>query len=138
MKKYIQTREGAKKVGEMIADWKIGEFGFCVEIIETRTPQQNKALHVYFELLAEALNDAGLEIHMEFLGKSIEVPWCKDSVKKRIWSPPMETMFNKKHTSKLQRKEVGEIYDVLNRFFIEKHNLYIPFPEDKPPTHPGH
>ena len=82
-------------------------------------------------MLGTALNDAGLEIHMEYLGKSIEVPWTKESVKKRIWLGPMETMTGKTKTSKLERREVGEIYDVLNRHFIEKHDIYIPFPEDR-------
>ena len=130
MKKYVQTREGANAVGQIISDWPLSEYGFCVEILEqTRTLRQNNALYKYFELLGDALNDAGLTIQMRFLGKDIEVEFNKDSVKERIWLPIMQTMFNKSSTTKLLRKEVSEIYDVLNRYFIEKHDIYVPFPD---------
>ena len=133
MKKYVQTRQGAEKVGEIIATHDIGEFGFCVEIMETRTPPQNNGMHLYFQLLATALNDMGLSIHQEFLGKSIEIPFSAEWVKQNIWLPPMKAMFDKTSTAKLERREVSEIYDVLNRFFIDRHDLYIPFPSHEEP-----
>ena len=130
MKKYVQTREGAQAVGDIIRDYPLGEYGICVEILEqTRTLKQNNALYKYFELLGDALNDKQLTIEMRFLGKDIEVEWNKDSVKDRVWLPVMQTMFNKTSTTKLLRKEVSEIYDVLNRYFIEKHDIYVPFPD---------
>ncbi len=129
MKRYVQTREGAVKVGEIIAKHEIGEYGFCVEILETRTIPQNSSLHLYFTWLAKALNDAGLAMQMQFLGKELEVEWTGKSVKTNIWLPAMEAATGKTKTSKLQRREVSAIYDVLNRFFIEKHDIYVPFPE---------
>ena len=131
-KKYIQTREGAIVVGDIIATHALGEFGICVEILEqTRTPRQNRALHTYFGLLAAALNDAGLEIHMEYLNKSIEVPWTKASVKERLWLPIMQAMTDQTSTTKLKRKEVSEIYETLSRHMTVMHDVFVPFPEQE-------
>ena len=130
MKKYIQTREGAEQVAAMIAEWELGEFGICVEILaQKRTQKQNSAMHVYFELLAKALNDAGLEISMEYLGKACDVPWTKSSVKERLWLPIMETLTDHAHTADLDRIQVSQVYEVLTRFMTEKHGVFVPFPE---------
>ena len=41
-----------------------------------RTLQQNKALHKYFEILADTLNEAGLDARV-VLKPEIEIPWTK-------------------------------------------------------------
>ncbi len=107
------------------------EFGIHFQIkTGQRTLLQNNAVHQYFENVATALNDAGLEIHMEYLGKAIEVPWTKESVKERLWLPIMETMTGKTHTADLERNEVSPIYDVLARHLAEKHAISVPFPQE--------
>ena len=132
MKRYIQTREGAIAVGQIIAEHPIGEYGFGVEVLEqTRTLKQNAAMYKWFELLAESLNSAGYEIEMKFLGKDISVPWSKESVKERIWLPVMETETGKTSTTRLTRKEVSEVYEVLARFFAERFEIFVPFPEQE-------
>ena len=132
MKRYIQTREGAVEAGRIIAEHPIGDYGFGVEILEqTRTLKQNAAVYKYFELLGDALNGAGYEIEMKFLGKDISVPWNKDSVKERIWLPVMQTETGKTSTAKMNRKEVSAVYEVLTRFFGEKYEIFVPFPEQE-------
>ena len=106
------------------------EFGYHVEVkTGKRTSLQNSALHKYFSLLATALNDGGLEIHMEYLGKTIEVPWSGDSVKERLWRPVQEAVIGDKSTTKLDRAQVSECYEVLARHMSEKHFISIPFPQ---------
>ena len=134
LRKYVRNEDDRDDARTMLDSKRIGEFGFMFEIAQTITPKQLDSLHLWFGLLADELNRAGLEIEMAFLGKHIRVPWSKDSVKKEIWLPPMKTMTGKTSTTKLERAEVGEIYDVLNVFFGEKYGLHVPFPEDKPPT----
>jgi hypothetical protein len=133
MKQYVHNETDRDEAETMLKNKRIGEFGFMVEILQTITPKQMDSLHLWFGLLATELNKAGLEIEMKFLGKEIRIPWSKDEVKKRIWLPPMEAMTGKTSTTKLQRPEVGAIYDVLNVYFGEIYSLHVPFPEDKPP-----
>ena len=130
-KKYFQTQRGWDAFVLELGKVKMSnyQYGTCVEFLDIRTPQQNKGIHLYCEWLAKALDEAQLSIHMEFLGKSIEVPYTKANVKENIWKPTMIAMTGKKSTTKLERKEVSEIYDVLNRFLIDKWDVYVPFPD---------
>lgn len=96
-------------------------------ILETRTTQQNKAIHVFFELLAEELNNAGLDMKRT-LKESVDIPWTATSVKEYLWKPVQESMVGKKSTTELSTTDVNKIYEVLNRHLGEKHGLSVIFP----------
>lgn len=78
-----------------------------------RTPLQNRALHLYFQLVADALNNAGLEKAVVL--KGMEIPWSKDSIKDDLWRPIQKALLGKESTTELNTKEIDEIFDVLNR-----------------------
>ena len=131
---YIRNQQQKDNLLESIRNQDIGEHGFLCKLeFGTRTLKQNAALWKYFELLADALNSAGLEIHMEFLGKTIDVPWSPGEVKQRIWLPIMQAQTGKTSTAKLDRKEVSEIYEVLSRFMAERHSILVNWPSNQPP-----
>ena len=92
-----------------------------------RTLKQNKCMHKYFELLAQELNGAGLDMR-KTLKPSVEIPWTKESVKEHLWKPIQEAMINRESTTKLNTAEVGDIYSVLNRHMGEKHGIYVGWP----------
>ena len=92
-----------------------------------RTSQQNKALHKYFELVAEVLNNAGLDMR-KALKPGIEIPWTKDAIKDYLWRPVQMEYLRKRSTTELTTKDIDKIYDILNRFLGEKFGLYEPFP----------
>lgn len=95
---------------------------------EKLTRQQQKAIHLYFQLLADLLNESGLDMR-KFLKDGIDIEWTKEMVKKYIWKPIMSAMFDKKSTKDLSKKqEIEKIYDTINRHISQKHGLYIPFP----------
>jgi len=92
--------------------------------INLRTPTQNKALHLYFELLAHELNEQGLE-----LSKMIraDIPWTKNRVKEMLWKDVQEEFLGKKSTTELTTREVNEVYDIINRAVSEQGvTLYFP------------
>jgi hypothetical protein len=41
----------------------------------------------------------------------------------------MQAMFEIESTTKLERVQVSQVYDVLNRSLSEKYGISIPFPE---------
>ena len=96
----------------------------------TRTPLQNASLHKYFDLLAEALNDAGQDMRRT-LKESVDIPWSKDSVKDHLWRPIQEAMTSKESTTELETHEVSEVYQVLNRHTGEKLGVTVPFPTEE-------
>ena len=73
---------------------------------DQRTLQQNKAAHKYFELLAESLNDAGLDMK-KTLKPEIDIPWSKESVKEYLFKPVAEAMFHIEHTADLDTKQIS-------------------------------
>lgn len=99
--------------------------------MKQRTDIQNRALHKYFELLADELNGAGLEMR-KVLKPSVEIPWDKESVKSFLWKPIQFAQIQKDSTTDLTTAEVNKIYETLNRHLGEKLGVHVPFPSDEP------
>lgn len=95
-----------------------------------RTTQQNKALHVYFRLLADTLNEAGLD-QRKVLKPSIDIPWDAKSIKEQLWRPIQNAQIHKKSTKDLETTEIDKIYDTLNRHLSEKFGVSVPFPSEE-------
>jgi 3-oxoacyl-[acyl-carrier-protein] synthase III len=94
-----------------------------------RTQQQNNAMHKYFEMLAEALNDAGYSMSAALQKMEIDVPWTKENVKKIIWHEIEQAMLNKDSTAELETPEVDRVYQVVDRFTSERFGVHCPFPK---------
>ena len=95
-----------------------------------RTSQQNKALHKYCELLAEALNEAGYDMK-KTLKPEIDIPWNKDTVKEYIWKPVQKALIGKESTTEMTKLDPGQVYEVLNRHISEKFGVFVPFPSEE-------
>jgi len=91
-----------------------------------RTIQQNKALHKFFELVANTLNDAGMDMRA-VLKPDVEIPWDKETIKTYLWKPIQKIMTKKEHTADLTTKEIDKIYEVLNRHLAER-GIHEAFP----------
>lgn len=92
-----------------------------------RTKKQNRALHKYFTMLAERLNDAGLDMK-KVLKPTVEIPWTSDSVKTHLWKPIMEAMYEITSTTEMTTGQVTKVYETINRHMAEKFGLSEPFP----------
>ena len=90
-----------------------------------RTLSQNNALHLYFELIATALNDAGLDMK-ETLPR-VDIPWSKKLVKEAIWKPIQLAWLKKDSTTKLTKSEVSEVEEIVNRWLSEM-GISVEFP----------
>lgn len=90
-----------------------------------RTDQQNKALHKYYDMLAEALNDSGQEV-----GRIIEIdiPWTALLVKELIWRPIQIAVLGKVSTTDLGNNEITQIWEIIHRSVAQKKGIDIPFP----------
>lgn len=92
-----------------------------------RTNRQNKALHKMFEMLAQELNDSGLDMK-KTLKPEVDIPWSKQTVKDYLWRPIMKAMTNKTSTTQMTTKEIDRIFEVINKHLGEKFGLQIDFP----------
>lgn len=99
------------------------------KVEDTRTNLQNRALHLYFEHVANALLEVGYDYVYcnPFDGELIHVPFTKDLVKNYIWRPLQEKMFEVESTTKLTTKMIDDILTVLSSWLGEK-NQTVNFP----------
>ena len=93
-----------------------------------RTLLQNKALHVYFDQLATALNDAGWEMKKVLEEKAVDIPWSGPRVKEVLWRPIQEALTGKHSTTEINTVDPTEIYAVLDRHLSEKFGVHVEWP----------
>ena len=95
-----------------------------------RTLKQNKSLHKFFTILAQDLNDAGLD-QRKVLKPGIEIPWTSATIKAQLWKPIQDVMLEKESTTELTTKEVNQVYEVLIRHLGEKFGITTAFPSEQ-------
>ena len=113
------------------------KFDFGAKIIdvenvkETRTTQQNRALHLWFTQLAQALNEKHIGVRM-ILDAKVEVEWTPVLIKEILWRKLQKAMFGKQSTRQLfKSKEIDQLFDTINSIIIERTNgevILPPFP----------
>ena len=94
--------------------------------MEKRTIQQNKSLHKSFELWADTLNGAGLNMRV-VLKPTVEIQWTPEMIKEYLWRSVQKVQVGKKSTTELTTKEVDQIYQTLRHHFAEKYGIDLPF-----------
>lgn len=94
---------------------------------DKRTIQQNKALHLWFTMLSQELNDAGLDMR-KTLKPEVDIPWTSQSIKEYLWRPVQLSQLQKQSTTDLSSDEVDKVWETLNRHLGEKFGLHVPFP----------
>lgn len=97
-----------------------------------RTGQQNNAIHLGCKLIADTLNDAGLDMR-KVLKPEIEIPWTTISVKDHLFRPVMKATTSKESTKELSKLgEIEVVWDTVMRFLGQNHGVdYIPFPSNE-------
>lgn len=96
-----------------------------------RTTKQGNSIHLYCRLLADAFNEAGLDMRT-VLKPNVAIQWNSDTVKEYIWKPIQNAQFMKDSTRKLNTKEVGMVYETINRHVGERFGIHVPFPSKEP------
>jgi len=92
-----------------------------------RSLTQNQALHKYFALLADELNDGGFDMR-KMLKQEVDIPWTMESVKEHLWKPLQEVITKEKSTAKVERADYSKIYDVLSRHLSQKLGVFVSWP----------
>ena len=106
---------------------KHGDFTLDVVVGKQRSPTQNNSLHKFCELLAEKLNEAGLDMRV-VLKPEVEIPWTKESIKKHLWSKVQQALTEKSSTRDATTVEYIQVYDVLIRHLGQKFGIYVEWP----------
>ena len=89
--------------------------------------RQRRALHLYFTLLSDALNDAGFDIN-QVIDESVSLPFSAIFIKEYMWKVVEKTMLNKDSTNDLEKGEVTKIYEAVDKMISERTGVHIEFP----------
>lgn len=98
--------------------------------MKQRTSKQSKALHLYCQLLADALNDAGFDMKT-ILKPTVDIPWTMETVKEFLWRPVQKAYLMKESTTELNTMNPGDVYEILNRHLSEKFGITVEWPSLK-------
>lgn len=91
------------------------------------TRQQQKALHVWFGLLADELNNDGKSMSVVLQKFVLDIPATKYSIKEMLWKPIMGAMLGKESTTELLKlKEIDQVCMVLTKFLGEEIQISVP------------
>jgi hypothetical protein len=129
VKYRIRDIEDKARLIEKIQSMNIDSFGFTVDIhVGKRTERQQAALEVFCRKLAKELNDNNHDMR-SLLRSNVNIPWTQASVKEHLWKPIQFAATGKKSTTKMDRTQVSEVYDILMKALGEKHGIFVAFPE---------
>ncbi len=92
-----------------------------------RTLTQNRALHKYFSLLADELNELGAEERKHLIEK-IDLWWTPEMVKNNLFKVVMRWKLGKESTTELTTKEVDIVFENLQHHLAEKVGIELTFP----------
>jgi len=104
---------------------KDGVYEVDIKNMDMRTIKQNSAMHKYFTMLSDKLNEGGLSIAKTL---KVDIDWTPTAVKDLLWRPIQESVLNKKSTTKLNKDEITKVYDVLNMALGQKFGISLEFP----------
>ena len=106
--------------------------GALIELTEkrsTRSSLQNKALHKYFLIIVDALNELGMEFqYLGLKGQTLSTRYTTTIVKNQFWRQIQIAMFDIESTKDINTKQMNEIIDVIDKFFAER-GVYVQFPD---------
>jgi hypothetical protein len=94
-----------------------------------RTNLQNKSLHLWLTLLAKKMIEQGLDLR-KVLKPSVEITPTMELVKDYLFRPIMQTKYDKDSTADLTTIELQGVIQDLDRFFLSKHKINLPFPDE--------
>jgi len=94
-----------------------------------RTNTQNAALHKWFELISNSLNEIGLTYKVTIINE-IDHPFTPEAVKTHIIKPIIQSMYNYKSTTQLKTNEIDVLIDTISNWLGSK-GVHIPFPSIK-------
>lgn len=86
---------------------------------DTRTSQQNRALHKLFNLLSDQLNELGETYKYVWMDEIIELSFTPELIKESLWRQIQIALFNKQSTTDLNTSEINQIIDILALKFSE-------------------
>lgn len=104
------------------------EAGKTYEIHEPKlTNQQQKAIFAYCDHVARDMNAAGISMQHVISQAKLEIPPTGKMLYYMMWKPIQNAMLQTADLAKVGKFEVDQIYQVMAKHLIEKHDVDVRF-----------
>ncbi len=117
--------EGSVIQFQQVDGLKDGLYSAKLMSLDTRSGQQNRAMHLYFTMIAAKLNAAGLDMKQVI---KADVPWSPETVKEIIWRGIQKPLTGKQSSANLNKDEFQQVQETVSRLLGEKFGIYCDFP----------
>lgn len=98
------------------------------KITNSRSVQQNKALHKYFNMIAFVLIELGMEFQYTGVkGVLLSTTYTDEIVKNYFWRPIQIALYDIKSTKDINTEQLNGVSEVIGKFFADK-GVFIEFP----------
>jgi hypothetical protein len=91
-----------------------------------RTIQQNKSMHLWCDMVARCLNDAGVGHKAVYQVRELDVPWCMDTVKAELFRPICNAITAGESTADAHTVDYSRVRDVLTKHLGENFGVVLP------------
>ena len=126
VKHDLSTEAGRRVFNEIVMGMVLNGKTPVVEFVESRrSDAQNNALHLWCEMVANALNDAGLDMR-HTIREEVEMPWTKSSVKEYLWRPLQKAMTGEESTTMPAKSQYPEISEMIARHLSARFGITLP------------
>lgn len=121
------AEEFSKAVRERLSKKRYTEYTWRNAPTRTlRTSKQNAALWAWLREISDLLNDRGLDMRC-VLRDDIDLPWDAYRAKEHLVKPINKALYGIDSTRDLERQQVSEVVDVINRKLTDRFGISVPF-----------
>jgi hypothetical protein len=130
--RFVYTLESIQpadaEAAEFFAGLQDGDHLDVQPVKHTRTSAQNRAIHKYCTMLADALSAAGVDMLTFPWREGLEIPFSQTSVKDLFWRPIQKAMLGTTSTAGLETDQVDQVYRAVDRAVSERTGVSVEFP----------
>jgi len=133
---FIHVRGGAVIRRKVPAGLPDGDYRITVSVPdreEKRNNNQNAALHLFFDKVANALNAGvghGISETLTQTGLIHSVSWSEDTVRVLMWERVIKAYLKDAGVKRLKKEDIPKIYSHLSLHLKKKYLIDVPFPYD--------
>ncbi len=97
------------------------------KVTNQRTTRQNNALHLWFEQVAQEMEEAGYDMRTTIKAPITPTPYL---VKEQMWKPIQKKLTGKESTADLTTDEIDKVFKIVSEALARSLKINIPFPSE--------
>ena len=129
VKFFLDTQEGVDNLSRFLSAFEPCNVEVTFKEVKcVRTSKQQACIEIYSRGMAQQLNDGGLDMVSVFNQFEAASPWSQPLFKENIWRRLQVAMGLPASTTRLDTKQVNDVYMVVDKNMSERFGVSMAFP----------